>query len=110
GAATPSGCEKVAAAIRDDRSNFARIRLPVELAGRGESYFGNLCIHRGRLPSGYVHDRLLPILIAPKETHWCCILPLRCWPAALKERWQSGPPAHEPSAFTAMMGLYNVKP
>jgi len=60
GVTPPPGTERVAAAIRDDRSNFVRLKLPVEVGAHGTSYFANLCIHRTRLPLGYIHDRLLP--------------------------------------------------
>ena len=106
----PVGTEQIASAIRDDRSSFRRLRLPVELEAYGEAYLSNLCIHRSRLPTGYVHDRLLPILVAPSETEYCCILPLRFWTAMLKQIWSSGPPAYEPSVFTEMLAVYKVQP
>ena len=108
--APPPGTERIAAAIRDDQSNFARILLPVEVGAHGTSYFANLCIHRTRLPLGYIHDRLLTILVAPGKTEWCCILPLRAWPPELKKIWSSGPPAYEPSAFAGMLAMYKIEP
>jgi hypothetical protein len=106
----PKGTEAIANAMRDDTSGFARLRLPVELDAFGESYLANLCIHRTRLPGGYLHDRLLPILIAPKQTEWCCILPLRFWSPGFKEVWLSGPPAYEPSQFSYMFAQYKIQP
>lgn len=106
----PHGTEEIAAALNDDESNFSRLRLPSTLGAQGEWYFANVCIHRSRLPLGYLHDRLVPILIAPAETEWCCILPLRYWAPKLKDLWGSGPPAHPPSRFTDMMQTHGVEP
>jgi hypothetical protein len=110
GVTPPPGTEKIAAAIRDDRSNFVRLRLPVEVGAHGTSYFANLCLHRTRLPLGYIHDRLLPILVAPEITEWCCILPLRGWPPALRQIWSSGRPAYDPASFDQMLRLYKIEP
>jgi hypothetical protein len=106
----PPGAERVAAAISDDRSSFARIRLPESIGAHGESYFANLCVHRTRLPTGYLHERLLPLLIAPGVTEWCCILPLRFWAPRLREIWASGPPISPPERYAAMLAHYNIKP
>lgn len=109
-ATPPVGTEQIASAIRDDRSNFSRLRLPLDLGAHGESYLSNLCIHRSRLPTGYLHDRFLPLLVAPVETEWCCILPLRFWTPMLKEIWSRGPPAYEPLVFAEMMAHYKIQP
>ena len=106
----PPGTEKIADAMRDDRSVFTRLRLPLEAGAYGEAYLGNLCIHRTRLPGGYLHDRLLPLLVAPEKTEWCCILPLRGWPQKLRELWLSGPPANDPVEFNRRLAEANVKP
>jgi len=106
----PAGTEKVAAAIRDDHSTFVRLKLPAEIGADPRSYLGNICIHRTRLPSGYLHDRLLPILVIPEETDWCCILPLRGWPPRLREIWLSGPPAYQPDAFDRMLKDHKIRP
>jgi hypothetical protein len=110
GVSPPPNTQTIAAAINDDRSNFSRLKLPVELGAHGDSYFANICIHRTRLPSGYLHDRFLPILVAPQRSEWCCILPLRFWSPALKEAWLTGPPAYVPAQFAAMISRYKVKP
>jgi hypothetical protein len=106
----PPGTERVAEAIRDDRSSFTRILLPVEVGAHGTSYFANLCLHRTRLPLGYIHDRLLPLLVAPEETEWCCILPLRGWPQSLKGIWSSEAPVYSPRAFDGMLRAYSIEP
>ncbi len=106
----PPGTESVAAAMRDDRSAFARLRLPEEVGAYGEAYLANLCVHRTRLPGGYLHDRLLPILVFPERTEWCCILPLRGWPQPLQELWLSGPPANDPVEFNRMLAAAKVRP
>ena len=89
----PAGTEEVACAIRNDRSDFARIELPPELGVEQGCYFANICIHRTRLPLGYIHSRLVPILIAPEKSPWCSLLPLRFWGETFQRIWKSGPPA-----------------
>lgn len=106
----PEGTVHIAAMIRDDHSDFSRVRLPSVLGAKGDAYLANLCLHRSRLPLGYVHDRLVPLLIAPTETEWCCLLPLRAWSPKLQEIWGSGSPAYYPSAFASMMVAYNIEP
>ena len=106
----PPGTETIAAAMRDDQSVFTRLRLPVETGAHGEAYLANLCIHRTRLPGGYLHDRLLPLLVAPRETEWCCILPMRGWTPQLKSLWLSGPPANDPVEFNRRLTQANIKP
>ena len=106
----PPGTEKVAAAIRDDHSSFIRLSLPEEVGAHGEAYFANLCIHRTRLPGGYLHDRLLPLLVAPGKTEWCCILPLPGWPQRLRDLWLSGPPANDPVEFNRRLAHFNIRP
>ena len=95
----PKGTEKVAAAIQNDRSQFARLELPAELGAPAGCYFANLCIHRTRLPLGYIHSRLVPLLIARKKTSWCCLLPLRFWSPEMRLVWESGAPLYNQAAF-----------
>jgi hypothetical protein len=106
----PKGTETIARAIRDDSSDFARLRLPTEVDAYGSSYLANLCIQRTRLPKGYLHERLLPILVSPEETEWCCILPLRFWSPKLKEIWLTGSPAYEPAEYAQMLPHYKIQP
>ena len=106
----PAGTEKVASAIRDDRSQFARLMLPPSVGGLERCFFANVCIHRSRLPLGYLHDRLVPLLIAPAKTEWCTLLPIRFWPDSLRANWSSGPPAYEPEPFKAQCSLYGIQP
>lgn len=106
----PKGAEKVAKSIQNDLSNFARMKLPKELDITGESYFANICIHRERLPLNYIHNRLLPVLVAPDKTKWCCILPLEYWDEEFKQIWTSGPPIYLPEEVTDILVEYDVKP
>ena len=110
GGPPPPGTEEAARAIRDDQSGFSRIDLPVQLGGNGKGCFGNLCIHRTRLPLGYLHSRLVPLLIEPKRTKWCCLLPLRFWSPALTEIWQSGPPCNPTVEFSARCRAVGIEP
>ena len=106
----PPGTEKVARAIGDDHSNFVRLDLPTQLGGNGKGCFGNVCIHRSRLPLGYLHTRLVPILIEPRRTKWCCLLPLRFWGSTLTEIWQSGPPCYSPELFAEQCRAVGIQP
>jgi len=106
----PPGTQAIAQAMRNDRSDFARLMLPREIDESESSYLANLCIHRTRLSGGYLHERLLPILICPKKTPWCCILPLRFWSAQMKDVWLAGSPANDPVRYQAMLKKYNIEP
>jgi hypothetical protein len=106
----PAGTEAVAKAIRDDRSQFARIMLPAKISGVEHACMGNICIQRTRLPFGYIHDRLVPLLIAPQKTEWCMLLPLRFWDDAFKAVWCSGEPANDQKAFHTRCQLHGIKP
>ncbi len=106
----PKGAEKVAAAIRDDRSQFVRMEVSEAVGAPSECYFANLCIHRTRLPLGYLHSRLVPLLIAPKKTPWCCLLPLRFWSSEMRAVWESGAPLYDAAAFAAQCRQFRVTP
>jgi hypothetical protein len=106
----PLGTEKVAAAIRDDRSQFARILLPPSIGGVTRAFFANICIHRSRLPLGYIHDRLVPLLIAPDKTDWCTILPLRFWDEEFKRIWSSGPAVYDQKEFKLRCQVLGIRP
>lgn len=110
GKPVPRGTEEVARAIENDQSQFARIALPRELGVTGNCFFANLCIHRSRLPLGYIHDRLVPLLILPEKTQWCTLLPLRFWPDQLQAVWSSGPPAGDQARYRAMCASNRVEP
>jgi hypothetical protein len=110
GAPPPPGTEQVAWAIGDDQSQFSRLDLPAQLGGNGKGCFGNLCIHRSRLPLGYLHSRLVPILIEPRRTKWCCLLPLRFWSSHLIGIWQSGPPCYPQEVFSARCRALGINP
>jgi len=110
GAPPPPGTEVVARAIGDDQSEFSRLDLPPQLGGNGKGCFGNLCIHRDRLPMGYLHSRLVPILIEPGRTRWCCLLPLRFWSATLTKIWESGPPSHPLDLFSVRCRAMGIQP
>ena len=110
GGLRPAGTEQVAAAINDDQSDFSRIHLPVELGIHPGCYFANICIHRSRLPLGYIHTRLVPILIAPELTQWCALLPLRAWSVQFQELWKSGAPAYPHGPFLNNCRQFNIIP
>jgi hypothetical protein len=106
----PPGTERVAFAIRDDQSDFARIEMPLALGVASGCFFANICILRSRLPLGYLHSRLVPILICPEETQWCCLLPLRFWSSRFSEIWASGDPAYPVAAFLPQCRQLNITP
>lgn len=106
----PPKTEAVARAIRDDRSSFAVIHLPPALGTRPGSCFGNICIQRSRLPLGYLHTRLVPILIQPDMTDWCTLLPLRFWSQDFIDIWRSGPPIYPPEPIIEQCRKFRVKP
>ncbi len=106
----PMGTETVARAIRDDRSDFSRIEMPPALGVGPGRYFANICIQRSRLPTAYVHSRLVPLLIRPELSNWCCLLPLRFWSPRLTEIWRSGDPAYAPEPFIQQCRRFSVKP
>ena len=108
--APPPGTETIANAIRDDSSDFARIELPQTLGVGGLCYFANICIHRTRLPLGYLHSRLVQILIQPSRTPGCCILPLRFWGQRMIDIWASGLPAYPAEPFLKQCRVFGVRP
>jgi hypothetical protein len=106
----PPGTEQVAFAIRDDQSDFARIEMPLALGVGSGRYFANICILRSRLPSGYLHSRLVPILICPEQTQWCCLLPLRFWSPRFSGIWASGDPAYPAATYLPHCRRLNIQP
>lgn len=106
----PQGTEIVASSIRNDQSSFPRIELPPALGVEKGRFVANLCIHRSRLPLGYIHSRLVPLLICPDKTHWSCLLPRRFWSPRMVEVWKSGPPVYPREAFAAQCRYMRVKP
>ncbi len=110
GSTPPPGTEAVAKAIRDDHSDFSRIEMPAALGVGAGRYFANICIHRGRLPLGYIHSKLVPILILPERTPWCSILPLRFWSPELVDIWKSGAPAYPREPFALQCRAFGIRP
>jgi Fe-S cluster assembly iron-binding protein IscA len=78
---------EVAATISDDYNGVEKQRLPKALTGGRVVYLAWTIFHRSRLPKGYLADRLVPLLICPKQTPANMVLPLPYWPRELAEQW-----------------------
>jgi iron-sulfur cluster assembly protein len=78
---------EVAAIISDDFNMVEKERLPERLAGADEVYLAWIIVHRSRLPSRFLSDRLVPLLICPGKTTTNMIVPAPYWPRDLVDRW-----------------------
>lgn len=83
---------KFAAALRDDFRSRPKVRVPRELAGGRRVYFQSVYVPRSRLPGGYLHHRLVPVVAQPLSSY-AAILPLAQWPESFREKWLVGEPA-----------------
>lgn len=78
-------------AVRDDFDSTSRLMVPGDLAASREIYFQAIYIHREKLPAGYLHHRLVPIIIH-ETIPYASILPLRFWGDEFSDIWKSGSP------------------
>ncbi len=110
GVGEPEFLETFARQIRDDTKGRNRIRIPKELSCGRAAYFQLVYVPRTRLPCGYLHHRLVPVIAHPASSY-ACILPLEFWPADFKRKWLEG----EPPLSAERLALYqqafpNVQP
>jgi Fe-S cluster assembly iron-binding protein IscA len=78
---------EVAETISDEYNAVKRQWLPDQLTDGREVYLAWIILHRSRLPSGFLSDRLLPLLIHPEKTWANMILPIPYWAPSLVDEW-----------------------
>jgi hypothetical protein len=87
----PKSVEKFARILRNDYRAPARVTVPKELTTGRKVFFQSVFIPRSRLPGGYLHHRLVPI-VASRIVSAAQILPLKFWPPEFQRIWQLGEP------------------
>lgn len=107
--AEPVGFGRFCRIIRDDHHGPNRVRVPAQLTGGKIVYYQSICIQRKRLPIGYLHHRLVPVLALP-TIRYCMILPLRFWSARLREIWQFGEPLLDAQEINHYQRAFPVVP
>lgn len=78
---------KIAGLITDEQNRALNVPLPDVMTGGRRVLFTTTLVHRRRLPTGYLADAALPIVIAPDMTPWNMLLPLRYWSPGLHGLW-----------------------
>ena len=97
----PKHLNKFAAQIRNDSFPTPnRVRIPPELAGERKAYFQSIYIPRTSLPGGYLHTRLVPIVVHPMSSY-AIMVPLKFWPEKFKAKWLEGKPPLDAQALAA---------
>lgn len=92
---------RVAAAVSDEQNYLTNWRLPYKLTDGHALFFSSLMLHRSRLPQRRLSVPVLPVAVAPESVSVCMVVPLECWPGALRgheeayEQALSGAPAPE---------------
>lgn len=85
------GIEDFADVIRDDYSMPMRVAVPESVAMQGGYFLQSIGIPRRKLPHGYLHHRLVPIVTHPRIPY-ATILDCRFWNEDFKRIWRSGNP------------------
>jgi hypothetical protein len=85
------GIEEFVATIRDDYEMTQRIPVPESVAMREGYFLQSIGIPRRKLPDGYLHHRLVPIVTHPKIPY-ATILDCRFWTEDFTTIWRSGDP------------------
>jgi Fe-S cluster assembly iron-binding protein IscA len=78
---------KLAALVSDEHNRALNVPLPAALTGGPAVCFTTTLVHRLRLPTGFLADGILPVVVCPEHTPWNMLLPARYWPAALCDLW-----------------------
>lgn len=85
------GIEGYAAVIRDDYSKPSRIPVPIPIAAKDGVYLQSIKIPRKILPCGYLHHRLVPIVVGDRLPY-ASIIPHRYWGEEFRALWCSEDP------------------
>jgi Fe-S cluster assembly iron-binding protein IscA len=94
-----------AALVADDHSNFDRRVVPRSLTGDRDVYYTIVRIIRHRLPTGYIADRLVPVIADQKILSPVVLLPLELWSGDLIQDWKSIAGAQPPPVAPALPPL-----
>ncbi|HEV2695650.1 MAG TPA: hypothetical protein VG347_22350 [Verrucomicrobiae bacterium] len=107
----PKHLKKFASQIRNDSFPTPnRVRIPPELAGERKAYFQSIYIPRPSLPGGYLHSRLVPIIVHPMCSY-AILMPVKFWPEKFKAKWLEGKPPLDSQALADYRRSFpNVEP
>jgi hypothetical protein len=83
------GIEEFARVIRDDNSLPDTMEIPVGIAMKRGVFLQTVGIERARLPCGYLHHRLLPVVYL-RRSGFVSIVHHRYWGAEFSARWCAG--------------------
>lgn len=97
---------KVAALVGDEQNRALNILLPPSLTGGAAAAvcFTTTIVHRLRLPTGFLADGIVPVVVCPEHTPWNMLLPARYWPAALCDLWAKAAGAKAPAEAVRPVG------
>jgi hypothetical protein len=90
------GIEDFLSIIRDDYSLAMRVPVPEVLAMDPGYHLQSIGIERHKLPQGYLHHRLVPILTHPRIPY-ATLVDCKYWSPGFTAIWQSGDPLLTPA-------------
>lgn len=82
------GIEEFAEVIRDDYSKPMRVAVPERIAMRSGFFLQSIGIERRKLPDGYLHHRLVPVITHPRYSY-ASIIHQRFWGEEFTAIWRS---------------------
>jgi Fe-S cluster assembly iron-binding protein IscA len=85
-----------AAEVTDETARDGDVLVPPTLTGGRRIQYATLYVPRHRLPTGYLTDRILPVIVNPSRPAQVMLLPLEFWSPALVTRWRKLHAAHPP--------------
>ena len=83
--------ESFAGIIRDDYAMVPRLEVPERIATKSGIYLQSIGMERAKLPTGYLHHRLVPI-ITHRSVPYATVVDHKFWSPEFKEIWLSGNP------------------
>lgn len=83
------GIKEYAHVIRNDDSPNDRIEVPVALAMKPGVWLHTILVERAKLPLGYLHHRLVPVVYV-RGSPFVSIIHHRYWGAEFRALWSAG--------------------
>lgn len=73
--------------ITDEMKTLFNVPLPSGITDGHEVFCSSIMIHRKHIPSGFMQSGWIPLLVNPRLTNACRVLPERYWAQELVEYW-----------------------
>lgn len=80
-------CARVASVMTDESNFVSNWRLPFKLSDGHAAYMTSTQFHRNWLPGKMLGGALFPLIVCPERSIVSMLLPLDCWPGALRDNW-----------------------